>query len=147
MIGGDRVYKFSPKGATLARWGTSGADAGRFFTPAAIAIDTHNNIYVADTGNNRLQELSPRGLPIAIWPVTSPTSVAVDARGTIYVGSCEAHYVGGSLSFLLRKPAHADALTPWITTGKGVGDPPNALAVDARGNVYLTGGGNNVGVI
>ena len=63
--------------------------------------------------------------------MTSPTSVAVDSRGTIYVGA---------VSGLLRKPANAEALTPWITPRGGVGQSvePRALAVDAHNNIYLT---------
>src|SRR2546430_908995 len=51
------------------------------------------------------------------------------------------------LTFPLHKPPKTHELNPWITTGKGAGDPPNSLAVDARSNVYLTGRGNIVGLI
>jgi DNA-binding beta-propeller fold protein YncE len=48
---------------------------------------------VADTGNNRIQELSPAGKSIAQWGTfgaaagqfSSPTSISVDAHGAVLV--------------------------------------------------------------
>ena len=38
-------------------WGSAGTEDGQFIFPHSLAIDTYGNIYVTDTGNNRVQNL------------------------------------------------------------------------------------------
>jgi|SRR5579859_1948139 len=61
----NRVQKLSPDGRPLAQWGADGGrkgiGLGQFNQPFGVAIDAVGNVYVADTYNNRIQELSPAG--------------------------------------------------------------------------------------
>jgi uncharacterized protein (TIGR03663 family) len=67
-------------------------EPGKFFGPRAIAI-ANDQIYVVDTGNERVQVFSPDGTFIRAWggKGTSPTQfvepvgIAIDAQGRIYV--------------------------------------------------------------
>jgi sugar lactone lactonase YvrE len=48
-------------------WGSSGYQDGigsqaKFFSPMGITIDTNNNLYVADTYNNRIRKITPTGV-------------------------------------------------------------------------------------
>ncbi|HEY3967200.1 MAG TPA: NHL repeat-containing protein, partial [Planctomycetaceae bacterium] len=52
--GAGRVSKFDLSGRLLGRHGTTGSDAGQFFTPWGIAHDGKSRVYVADTGNRRV---------------------------------------------------------------------------------------------
>ena len=61
LSGGDRVHKLSATGALLATWDTKGTAPGQFKGPMGIAVDTHDNVYVADSGNNRIQKLAVSG--------------------------------------------------------------------------------------
>ena len=55
-IGNDRVQVFDPHGKPIAAFDGSGTDAGRFKNLHGLAIDDETDtIYVADTGNNRVQ--------------------------------------------------------------------------------------------
>jgi DNA-binding beta-propeller fold protein YncE len=54
---GDRVQKLSPTGDLLASWGGTGDAPGRFKEPMGIAVDSADSVYVADSGNNRIQKL------------------------------------------------------------------------------------------
>lgn len=45
----------------LFTFGTAGADTGEFSQPQGIAIDPDGKVYVADTGNNRIQVFSHTG--------------------------------------------------------------------------------------
>lgn len=53
--GNSRVVKISPGGKWLREVGTYGGGADQFNTPHSIAADAHDNIYVADRGNRRIQ--------------------------------------------------------------------------------------------
>lgn len=53
--GNSRVVKISPGGKWLAEVGTYGGGQDQFNTPHSIAADAHNNIYIADRGNLRIQ--------------------------------------------------------------------------------------------
>jgi DNA-binding beta-propeller fold protein YncE len=55
-IGNDRVQVFDKNGGFLAMWGRKGSGKGEFSNLHGIAIDNETGlIYVADTGNNRVQ--------------------------------------------------------------------------------------------
>jgi DNA-binding beta-propeller fold protein YncE len=45
----------------LFSFGSKGDGPGQFQTPAGISTDPNGNIYVADTGNNRIQKFDHRG--------------------------------------------------------------------------------------
>ena len=48
-------------------WGGSGTGNGQFSAPEGIAIDAADNIYVADTGNHRIQKFNTSGTFVTKW--------------------------------------------------------------------------------
>ena len=70
---------------------------GEFDHPEAVAVDGAGDIYVADTYNNRVVELSPAGAVLDEWGSRgsgdgrfhSPTGIALDAAGNVYVVDSE----------------------------------------------------------
>ncbi|HEX8919056.1 MAG TPA: NHL repeat-containing protein [Chloroflexota bacterium] len=52
------VVELSPAGRMLGRWGGMGALPGQFVDAAGLAVDSRGTLYVADSGNNRIQKLS-----------------------------------------------------------------------------------------
>ena len=50
-----RVLKF------IRAFGSSGSEPGQFLNPQGISVDPEGNIYVADTGNHRVQKFDARG--------------------------------------------------------------------------------------
>ena len=104
-------------------------------------MDATGNIFVADRGNHRVQELSPDGKPLAQWgsrgpapgQFWSPSDVAVDKAGNIYVADTSNQRV--QVLSLLGQPV---AQWGWEGTDPGLWEQPTAVAVDASGNVYVS---------
>jgi DNA-binding beta-propeller fold protein YncE len=57
--GNDRIEELSSSGRVLATWGAAGSTQGKFLQPQGIAVDSSGNVYVTDTGNNRIQKFAP----------------------------------------------------------------------------------------
>jgi prepilin-type N-terminal cleavage/methylation domain-containing protein len=113
--GNNRIQEFSSAGTWLQTFPSSGCGGsvpactasttnGQFNTPYGIAIDSSNNIWIADTANNRVQELNSsgsflngigkgyNGLSGSIGTagayssgLTSPDALAISPDGTILV--------------------------------------------------------------
>lgn len=90
----DRVYRISPDGQ-VSSFGESGEGEGQFGAagsefyngPSGIDVDKNDNIYVADTLNNRIQKFSPEGKFLKAYPVKdseSPQDVVVQDDGSIF---------------------------------------------------------------
>ena len=70
-----------------------GTGPGEFRGPHGVAFDAQGNLYVAEAGNHRIQNLSPDGEPLAQWGSLGedpgqffrPTGLAVDGDGNIFV--------------------------------------------------------------
>ncbi len=90
----DRIRMITPKGqvSTVAGQGTPGyADGDRntalFDTPSGIVVANDNSLIIADTGNDRLRQISPEGnvttLPVA--DLSSPIGLAITHDNFLYV--------------------------------------------------------------
>src|SRR3989338_11034235 len=67
-----RVQKFDKDGQFLTVWGEfgfawKGALQGIFDNPCGVAVDKEDNVYIADTLNNRVQKYTSDGEPILMW--------------------------------------------------------------------------------
>src|SRR5215208_6168119 len=102
----NRIRKIAPDGtvSTVAGGSEGFSDgvgaAASFNTPSGLAISSDGNLFVADTGNNRIRKITPEGQvstvagdgtagysdgPAAQARFNAPIGVAVDASGKIYV--------------------------------------------------------------
>ena len=59
--GNSRIAKFDKDGVFISSWGQRGSEPGQFNVPHSIAIDSQNNVYVADLGNKRIQVFDNAG--------------------------------------------------------------------------------------
>ena len=113
---GNLIRKIDVSGnvTTLAGAGAQGAANGQgtaasFNTPEGVAVDASGNVYVADTGNNLIRKIDVSGNVTTLAgsgqgstnggattaSFFSPSSIAVDASGTLYVAD--------TLNNLIRK--------------------------------------------
>ena len=68
----SRVAKFDKNGDWVTSWGEPGTGPGQFRLPHAIAIDRHDNIYVGDRTNRRVQVFDTNGKYLREWKVDVP---------------------------------------------------------------------------
>jgi len=100
-----RVQKFAPDtvgfdGEPVASWGrfakvtaNDAAGWGAFFGPRGIDVGPEGNVYVTDTGNNRVQVFDAQGKFLRVFGVAGdgdgqlrePVGIAVGANGEIFV--------------------------------------------------------------
>ncbi|MEO5616742.1 MAG: SdrD B-like domain-containing protein, partial [Candidatus Eisenbacteria bacterium] len=126
--------------AYLLQWGTAGTGNGQFSDPAGVAVDASGNVYVADTGNNRIQKFSSAGVYVTQWGTagagngqfSGPFGIAV-AGGSVYVVDT------GNNRVQVFSTAGA-YLTQWGSAGTGNGQfqQPLCVAVNGSGDVYVT---------
>src|SRR6266852_3744265 len=77
----SRVAKADKNGVWLKSWGEPGDQSGQFNTPHNIGVDAHDNIYVADRGNRRIQVFDTEGK--FLCQITIDVPISADARPAI----------------------------------------------------------------
>ena len=79
----SEVYAF------VFKWGSQGTGTSQFNNPHALATDSSGNVYVIDSGNNRVQKFGSDGHFITQWGgFNSPQGIAVDrtsSSGSVFV--------------------------------------------------------------
>ena len=158
----DRVQVFEPTGGDsrflpnlVGPWhlvpgttGTAGSSNGQFRRPEAITANADGSrIYVADTGNNRIQYTTNSG---GTWQnfatigstanqVRAPQGLALDLDGNLYVADTGNNRI---LFFAGGEPGTGVVIaTAGSTLGKV--NNPRGVAVDADRNLYVADTGNN----
>ena len=126
--------------------GTPGSGNSQFDYPEDVAVDTTGSIYVADTGNDRIQKFAADGTYLTEWggygtgngQFDSPHGVAADTAGSIYVAD-------GGNNRIQKFAADGTYLTEWGGNGIGNGQfkTPYGVAADTAGNIYVADTGND----
>jgi uncharacterized protein (TIGR03437 family) len=123
-VAGTGVAGFSGDGGSAAN--------AQLMAPGSIAVDPAGNLYIADTGNQRIRQVSPNGTinTVAAFNYFAPESLAVDRSGVLYysVGAGLARLAPGGTATLVSTAAGLDF---------------SSLAVDAAGNIYAADSGAN----
>jgi DNA-binding beta-propeller fold protein YncE len=145
-----RVQKFSPDGQFLTQWGFSsqyGADLrpGAFYGPRGIAVEPDGTVYVADTGNKRIQVFTADGAFLRQLggggsepgQLNEPVGVAVDRDGQVFVADTWNYRVQVLTS--TGQPVRQWPIAGW---NNPLAEEKPYLAVDGQGRVYVTDPGH-----
>ncbi len=138
------LQKYHPGGRQESRAGDApqAAPTGRLLRPADLAWDTDGLLWVADTGNCRLQRLDPqRGWlePVAVGirggvVRGEPRQVAVDGRGAIL---CVVHPPSGQGQVVLQRRDRRGRLLWQGDLGEASASPILKLALAQDGSLFL----------
>ncbi len=173
---GGSVSQFAGTGV-IAYFGTPGPASQRsLWNPYALAIDSHGNIYIADSLNNAIRMVDTSGILRTVAGVSepcyqakcgdgrlataaklnSPQGVAIDAAGNIYIADTGDNRIrmvqaatGNIVPFVgnWNIPVCTTPTNPCGDGGRAVnaslGAGPIGIAVDAKGNVYIADTGDN----
>jgi trimeric autotransporter adhesin len=123
---------------TIAGSGTAGntgdggiATSALLNAPESATLDPFGNLWIADTGNQRVRMVTPSGVILAV-PISglkSPVYAIGDAHGNVFIADAGA----GSI---VELPASGTATT--VVSGL---QSPRGLAIDSAGNLYFTEAG------
>ena len=135
----DHIVEFRG-GGVLDVWGARGRDPGQLSSPCGIAIRHGAFIYVADSGNDRIQKFSREGELVEVWGgrggadgcFCAPHGIALDDQERVYVADSENHRVQVFT-------ADGEMIYRWGTPGTNPGQfrQPRGISVDGLGNVYV----------
>jgi sugar lactone lactonase YvrE len=88
--GQGRVLVIGTDGTLIDAWGDGDDEGLSFDQPAALALDSEGNVFVAELGTQRIRRFSPEGTVIADWrPKVQVTDLATDPDDRVYVLSNE----------------------------------------------------------
>jgi len=172
-----RIRKVSPDGiittaAGNGSWGYSGdggpavnAQLSPSFYGPALAADSAGNVYLADSGNDRIRKISPDGIitttvgnggdccfsgdggPAVNAQLFTPAGVAVGSDGTVFIAD--------TFNNRIRQIDSSGVITtiagtgqPWPESGDGgqgtsaAVNWPTGIKLDGSGNLYIAEAGN-----
>ena len=84
----NRIAVYNSDGNWLRGWGQTGSAQGQFNTILGIVIDSADNVYVADAGNNRIQVFDSQGtFRSQITGIGTPQALCITGGATQYLFS------------------------------------------------------------
>ncbi len=156
----NKIRKISTTGAVTTLAGSTqgfndatGVEA-QFYYPMDIAVDPMGNLYVADSGNNKIRKITTDGVVTTLAGSTfgyedantgiaakflGPSAIAIDAMGNLYVAD--------TFNNKIRKVSTSGVVNTVAGSAQGFADAntgaaaqfnnPLGIEVDATGNIYV----------
>jgi len=157
--------------SALGKCGDNGPSiSAQLNSPFGVAVDGSGNIFIADTGDNRIREVvaatgqivgyaftggrffGPTNVPALKSQFNTPHYIALDPRGNLYVSSSDFDFVVERISALNQYvvPVAGVATDPKFYGFDGDGGLATSahlnnsgVAIDGLGHLYIADGGNN----
>lgn len=163
LVGQEFTYVLTTEVITFAGNDISGDTDGtsteaKFALPTDVAIDSQDNIYVADRSNHKIRKISPSGVVTTLAGSTRgfadgtganaqfyyPTGIAIDNQGNIYVIDKQ--------NTKVRKITPNGVVTTLAGSSYGYADGtgsdaqfsnPTGIAIDNENNIYVADQNNH----
>lgn len=143
----SKVLVFDLAGKKLQEIGKLGVKPGELRAPNAVTVDKEGNIYVVDTGNQRVQEFDKNGKFIreingskdgkGASLFVNPRGIGIDSRGNLVVVSNLTHFI-----YAFDKAGKQ----VYVLGGNGSENDkfslPNGLFITENDEIYVTDTGN-----
>ncbi len=163
--GNNRIQKFNEKGefvatygfgvsngeekleacTTSCRAGNPGAGHGQFEKPRTLATDSAGNVWVTDTGNNRVEELNEKGEYVKVFGTAGtgngqfnePVGITIDSHSNTWVTDA----TNNRVEEFNEKGEYA---TQFGTTGSENGQfhEPWSIQVNTRNEIFVSDSAN-----
>jgi sugar lactone lactonase YvrE len=150
--------------ATIGFSGDGGAATNaRLNMPNGVAVDTFGNLFIADTGNNRIREVSTNGFITTVAGngalgysgdggtatnarLYAPSGVAVDAFGDLFIADAHNNRIREVTTFGLVTTVAGNGTIGYSGDGSEAINArlnmPSAVAVDTAGDLLVADSGN-----
>ena len=109
-------------------------------SPAGTVVDGAGDVFVVDTGNNRVVEVNAQGTASVLTisglspSLSSPSGVAIDGSGNLYIAD-----TGNSRVVKITAAGAGSA----VSTGSVTLSSPRGVALDQSGDIFIADTGNN----
>ena len=154
-IAGGIITTFAGNGGSFGDNGP--ATSAQLSYPSDVAVDAAGNVYIADSGNNRIRKVSNGiittfagngtagfsgdGVPPATTELNGPSGVAVDAAGDLYIADTTNYRIrkvsGGLISTIAGNGTFLDSGDGGPALSATLGTTTR-IAIDSAGNLYTT---------
>ena len=163
---GNTVRKVTPAGTitTVAGTGVRGysgdgglATAAQLNGPRGLAVDSSGDVYIADTGNQRVREVttdgkiatfagtgapgfSGDGAAPGLAQLSSPCGLALDSSGNLFIvdlGNNVVREVSSSIILTVAGAYNAGYFGDGSAATSALLNSPASVAVDSSGNLYI----------
>ncbi len=165
-----RVYGQSNFSDNQANRGTDTPGASRLYQPGGVILDSGDNLYVADTGNNRVlyfpsgqttassvygqddnfTDATANNGGISASSLSAPAEVALDLNDNLYIadaGNNRTLYYPSGQTTATRIYGQGGDFTDNMANNNGIGSAslsaPAGVALDASGDIYSADAANS----
>ncbi|HEX2916338.1 MAG TPA: NHL repeat-containing protein [Chloroflexia bacterium] len=130
VVGMDRILKLDQSGKLLSEFGKNNGANGQFSAPYDVVTDKNSNLYVADSGNARIQKFDAQGHFLfstgEIPQSVQVEKIALDSQDRLYLVD---KY--NSRIQIFDSNGHFQSTIPLTV------QYPSAIDLDQAGNIYI----------